>query len=215
VHSVEQLRERIRVILSRRLEYYQRQSARQQVLQLMTRDANLDMPQDLLIKQARRAFQRRVMEMKSAGMSDDEIRGRQRLLEQDVVQSTTIALQEHFVLHKIAELENLDVSDSDIEDEIERIAQQNDESPRRVRARLEKDDLIEALAVEMIERKALDLILEHAIYEDVPLTPDGGAVTNVEQQAVEGELNDPTALPPETKKDEASELTAEASAAQA
>lgn len=203
VHNPEQLRERIRVILQRRLEYYQRQSARQQILQLMTKDANLDLPQDLLLKQARRAFQRRVMEMKSAGMADDEIRGRQRLLEQDVVQSTTLALQEHFVLQQIAELENLDVSEADIEDEIERIAEQNDESPRRVRARLEKDDLIEALAVEMIERKALDLILNNAEYEDVPLTPEGGAVTTVEQQAVEGELKDPTAVPPpEEKKDE-------------
>ncbi len=202
VHSVEQLRERIRVILQRRLEYYQRQSARQQVLQLMTGGAKLELPQDLLLRQARRAFQRRIMEMRAAGMSDDEIRGRQRLLEQDVVQSSALALQEHFVLQKIAELENLDVDESEIDDEIERIALQNDESPRRVRARLEKEDMIEALAVEMIERKALDLILASAEYEDTSLTQDEGAVATVEQQAVEGELKDPTAPPPEEKKDE-------------
>lgn len=202
VHSVAQLHERIRAILQKRLEYYQRQSARQQVLEQLAGATQWDLPQDLLVRQARRAFQRRVMEMRSAGMSDDEIRGRQRLLEQDVVQSSALALKEHFVLQKIAELEKLDVEDNEIEDEIDRIAQQNDESPRRVRARLEKEDMIEALAVEMIERKALDLILDSAEYTDEPLMREEGAVTTVEQQAVEGELKDPTAPPPEEKKDE-------------
>jgi trigger factor len=205
VHSVEQLHERIRVMLNRRLEYYQRQSARQQVLELLTADSKWDLPQDLLVRQARRSFQRRVMEMRSAGMSEDEIRGRQRLLEQDVVRSTSLALKEHFVLQKIAELENLDVDDAEIEDEIERIAMQNDESPRRVRARLDKEDMIEALAIEMIERKALDLILNSATYEDTPLVQEEGAVATVEQQAVEGELKDPTAPPPEEKKEEKEE----------
>ena len=49
------------------------------------------------------------------------------------------------------------------------MAEQNGESPRRVRARLESEDLLDALAAEMIERKALDLILDSAEYEDVPL----------------------------------------------
>ena len=94
--------------------------------------------------------------------------------EQDVLQSTALALKEHFVLQKIAEVEKIDVDDDDINDEIERIADQNDESPRRVRARLEKEDLLETLAAEIIERKALDLILDSAEYEDVPLDQEAG-----------------------------------------
>src|SRR5262249_17757592 len=128
-------------------------------------------------------------------ISEEEIRGRLRLLHQDVLQNTATALKEHFVLQKIAELEDIEVDEDDIEDEIERIALQNDESPRRVRARLEKEDLIEALATEIIERKALDLILDSAEYEDFPLEKEEGAVTTVEEQAVPGEMKDPTAEP--------------------
>jgi trigger factor len=195
VHSSEQLRERIRVLLDRRLEYQQRQSARQQVFQQLAGAINWDLPQDILQRQARRSLQRRVMEMRSAGISEEEIRGRLRLLQQDVLQNTATALKEHFVLQKIAELEDVEVDEDDIEDEIERIAHQNDESPRRVRARLEKEDLIEALATEIIERKALDLILDSAEYEDFPLEKEEGAVTTVEEQAVPGEMKDPTAEP--------------------
>jgi trigger factor len=197
VRTVDQLRERIRVLLQRRLEYTQRQSAREQVLAQISAASQWELPQDLLLRQARKAMNRRLMEMRASGMSEDEIVGRQRLLQQDVLRSTALALKEHFVLQKIAEVEKLDVDDDDIRNEIDRIADQNDESPRRVRARLEKDDLIDALATELVERKALDLVLDTAEYEDVPLgkKEQESAVATVEEQAVPGEMKDPTEAP--------------------
>src|SRR5262249_43606530 len=118
VRTAEQLDELIRVVLQRRLEFLQRQSARQQVISQVADAAMKELPQDLLLRQARRAFARKVMEMRSAGIGEEEIKARQRLLEQDIIKSTTLALKEHFVLQKIAEDEKLDVSDQDIDDEI-------------------------------------------------------------------------------------------------
>ncbi len=199
VHTPEQLRELVQVVLQRRLEYQQRQSIRQQVLEQIAAASTWELPNDLLLRQSRRALQRRVMEMKSEGIAEDEINSRMRLLQQDVIKSTELALKEHFVLQKIAEVEKIDVSDDDINDEIDRIADQGDESPRRVRARLEKEDMLEALAIEMIERKALDLILDSAEYTDVPLGTENEepAMTTSEQQAVPGEMKDVNAPPPE------------------
>jgi trigger factor len=205
VHSPEQLRERIRVLLERRLEYYQRQSAREQVLQQLASGTDWELPQDLLLRQARKALHRRAMEMQNAGMSEEEIRGRLRLLQQDVVRSSALALKEHFVLQKIAEIEKIDIQEEDIDEEIERLAAQSNESPRRVRARLEKEDLMDVLATEMIERLSLDLILDSAEYEDVPLGKMEGAVTTVEEQAVPGEMHDPTEVPAETEQPETEE----------
>jgi len=197
VHSPEQLRELIGVVLQRRLEYQQRQSARRQVIEHINAAATWDLPIDLLRRQAHKAMARKIMEMKSDGISEEEIQGRRRLLEQDILQSTALALKEHFVLQKIAEVEKIDVSDDDLNDEIERLAEQDGESPRRVRARLEREDLLDALAAEMIERKALDLILDSAEYEEVRLgQEDQPHVSTVEAQAVPGEIQDPTAEPP-------------------
>jgi trigger factor len=198
VHTPEQLRERIRVLMQRRLEYTQRQAARQQVLAHIAAAANWQLPEDLLTRQARKAMARRAMEMRASGMAEDEIRGRLRLLQQDVLQTTALSLKEFFVLQKIAEVEKLDVDEEDINDEIDRIAAQNEEPPRRVRAKLEKEDLLDALATEILERKALDLILENAEYEDVPIgkQEEEKPVATVEEQAVPGELRDPTAVPP-------------------
>lgn len=175
----------ISVLLDRRLEYTQRQSARTQVLEQLAANANWDLPQDMLRRQARTTLARRVMEMRNSGMTEDQIRGRQRLLEQDVIQSTAAALKEHFVLQKIAEVEKIEIEDRDIDDEIDRIADQGSESPRKVRARMEKEDLMEALATDLLERKALDLILAEAEFEEYELeaAAETDGVSTVQAQA--------------------------------
>jgi trigger factor len=196
VNTAEQFHELIRSVLERRLEYSQRQAARAQVLEQIGSASQWELPQDLLVRQARQSLARRAMEMRNAGIAENEINNRLRVMQQDVIQSTALALKEHFVLQKIAEVEKIEIEESDIDDEIERIADRTDESPRRVRARLEKEDLIETLATELIERKALDLVLQNAEYEDVPLDADEGELTAVSAQAMPGELHDPTAAPP-------------------
>jgi trigger factor len=91
-------------------------------------------------------------------------------------------------LQKIAELEKIEVDDADIDAEIERIADRSDESPRKVRARMEKEDLIEALATEVLERRALDLVLDNAVYEDVELKSEDeeGDVATIAGEAAPG-----------------------------
>ncbi|MFO0965790.1 MAG: trigger factor [Gemmataceae bacterium] len=199
VRTAEQLREQVRLLLERRLEYQQRQSAREQVLSHIAASATWDLPRDMLMRQARKSLARRVMEMQEAGLSEEEINARSRLLQQDVLRSTELALKEHFVLQKIAEVEKIEVDDEEIDAEVDRLADQTNDSARRVRARLEKEDLLETMAAQLIERKALDLILSSAEYEETQLEPEGGMAA-VEQQTVEGELHDPTQAPPEEKK---------------
>ena len=195
VHSADELHELVRALLQRRLEYTQRQGAREQVLAHIAAAATWELPRDLLMRQARKAMARRIMEMRTDGISEEEIAQRQRLMQQDVLRTTELALKEHFVLQKIAEKEKIEVTEDDLHEEIDRLADQAGESPRRVRARLEKEDLLDALAAEMIERKALDLILDSAEYEDAPLQEDAPAVSTVEAQAVPGEMHDPAAPP--------------------
>ncbi len=198
--NAEQLDEMIKAALERNLEHEQRRQARLQVLGHIDAASKWELPRDLLERQYHRARARRIMEMRGDGLSDQEIAKQLRLMEQDLHSSTALALKEHFVLQKIAEVEKIEVGEQDLEEEIDRIADQSGESPRRVRARLEKEDMLEALMAEMVERKALDLILGSAEWEDVPLDrkeEEESQLATVDAQAVPGEMRDPTAPPPE------------------
>ena len=52
--------------------------------------------------------------------------------------------------------------------EIRLIAEQSGESPRRVRARLEKSGSMDVLRNQIVERKVIERILEHAKFKEVP-----------------------------------------------
>jgi trigger factor len=195
VKNEAQLQELIATTLERNLEFQQRQYARQQILQQVAEKVKWELPRDLLIRQATRTLQRRVMEMQSAGMTENQIEARMAVLRQNVLQSTAVALMEHFVLQKIAETEKIEIEDADIDAEIQRIAARSGESFRKVKARLERDDLIESLATELLERKALDVVLNNAVYEEFEVKPEEqeGEVATLEAQAVPGEMVEPTA----------------------
>ena len=99
--------------------------------------------------------------MRQAGLTDAEIRAREAEIRANAHETTLRSLKEFFLLSKIAEAEGIKVEDEDLEQEIEAIAARTDESPRRVRARIEKEGLAEALATQILERKAIDRILEY------------------------------------------------------
>lgn len=169
VESEEALRDEIRASLERRVTYEQRQAVREQVLEKITESATWDLPEQLVRRQVENALRRTVLEMQQAGFTTREIQARENKLRQNAVTSTRQALKEHFILDKIAEKESIEVVPSDIETEIRWMAAQRGESPRRVRARLEKTGMIENLEAQIRERKAVDIILERAKYKDMPM----------------------------------------------
>lgn len=186
VRTPEQFHEKIREILQSSLAYDQKQSARQQVLEHFSRHADWDLPPDLVQRQARSMISRKILEMQSAGLSTEEIRVRRQLLQKNALAAAERSLKERFILQKVAELEGLEVSENDIEYQIELIAERTGESPRRVRARLEKEEMLDSVATQILEAKALQVILDNAEYIDVPMEGPTPAVEVVEQQAIPG-----------------------------
>ena len=91
-------------------------------------------------------------------------------LQQNAMASTARRSKEHFILERIAEEEKIEAEPEDYDKEIELIAAQADESPRRVRARLEKRGLMDMLRNQIVERKVIELIEQHAKFRDVPYT---------------------------------------------
>lgn len=169
VETVDELKDEVRKILERQVTYEQRQSARTQVLEKITESATWDLPEELVSKQVDNALYREKLEMQQAGFTTQQIRARENQLRQQSVTSTRQAMKEHFVLDKIAIENDIEVNPIEIDIEIQLMAAQSGESPRRLRARLEKSGVIENLEAQIRERKAVDVVLNNAVYKDVPM----------------------------------------------
>jgi trigger factor len=188
--SEAELRDAIRQSLERQLSYQQQQRARQQVLSVLTEAANWELPPELLKRQSARELQRSVLELRRSGFSDEQIRAHENELRQNSREATARALKEHFVLERIAEAENIEDTSDDYDQEIALIAAQTGESARRTRAKLEKGGMMDTLRNQIIERKAVELILSHAKFKDVPFEFEPADAEAVAQSAGGGDEPD-------------------------
>jgi trigger factor len=177
----DELRDAVRQELERQLAYHQQQQVRRQIAGVLTQSADWELPKDLLRRQARRELERAVLELRSSGFSEDMIRSYQNELQQNSLRTTERALKEHFILERIAEDVNLDATPEDFDTEVRLIAAQSQDSPRRVRARLEKRGQMDALRNQIIERKVVELITSHAQFTDTPFEPNKDETAAIDQ----------------------------------
>lgn len=179
----QEMREALKKVLDRRLFYHQQQSARRQILAALTVAADWDLPPELLQKQTLRELERAVLELRRSGFSESEIRAHENDLRQNSKINTTRALKEHFILERLAEDEKIEAEPNDYDEEVRLIAEQSSQTARRVRAQLEKRGQMEFLRNQIIERKAIELILEHATFKNVPYKLEGEQAEAMDQSA--------------------------------
>jgi trigger factor len=188
--SVDGLRAAVRRQLENQIEWHRRRQVRQQVSSALTASAGWDLPPRLLRRQAQRELERAILELRRSGFDDDSIRRHVNELRQSAMASTARALKEHFILEKIAEESSVADAPADYDEEIRAIAAQSGESPRRVRASLERRGLMDVLRNQIIERKTIGLIESHAKFTDTPFEfprPDAEAIDHAVCGVVVGE----------------------------
>jgi trigger factor len=196
---MDEVRQKVRESLIRKRAYDRDQAIAEQISAQLLQNADWDVPEEMLLRQTRREIERIVYELQSRGMPDEEIEARSSLLRQNAREKTLQALRRHFILERIAEEENITVSDKDFDELIETIAAYQDESPRRVRARLEKRGTMDVLRNQVLEQRVLDLIQQHAQLVPVPAPPSPQR-TSIVSSSVFAEKEIPEARTAEPQK---------------
>jgi len=162
------LRDAILDSLNRQLEHEQHRRMRRQITERLTVAATWELPPSLLKRQSEREFRRTIMELQRSGFGQDDIRAQLNSIRQNSAANTAQALKEHFILEKIAEVENVVDTPEDYDVEVALIAAQSGSSPRRVRAQIEKAGEMDILRNQIIERKVINLISQSAVFVEVP-----------------------------------------------
>lgn len=211
--NVEDLRNGFRSVLKNRFAASQRKAIRTDVLAQIAAKTPFELPVDLINRQEKSTIRRLVSKLKQEGLTEADIRAREADIRANAHESTLQSLKEFFLLAKIADAESIKVEDGDLNSEIDDIAERSGESPRRVRARIEKEGQADALASDILERKTLNRILEFVTFEEVPLV-DEVEVETLDQTAgavTEGAENgDATGTETAPQEEVAAETTAPA-----
>jgi len=184
-----ELRDAVEDELKRQLQYHQNRAVRDQITKSLTESADWELPPELLKRQAGRELNRAVMELRSSGFSDEQIRAHVNEIKQNSETTTATALKEHFILERIAEEQELEATDEDYDREIMLIAMQSNESPRAVRARIEKQGMMDGLRNQIVERKAIEQIESEAKFKEVDFKPQQIETTAIDF-AIAGSLEE-------------------------
>lgn len=161
----------LRLQLESQMAYQQQQVAREKITSLLLESADWDLPPVLLERQAERELYRMMLELQRSGFPLEKIQEHLNILRQNSIESTKKLLKEHFILERIAENENIDADEADYDEEIQEIAAKTQESARKIRARLEKQNRMDILRNQIIERKVIDLIMKNAQFEETTFEP--------------------------------------------
>ena len=164
--SVEELREEVSRSLERRLQRDSLSACRQQVYDHLLKQAEWDLPRDLVDRETERLAARRRLDLMMAGVSEAQIDEHTDALMASSHERAVRQLKAYFILDKIAQKEGVTVEPGDIDTQIAALASRFNESPRRVRARLEKQERMGLLEIQVLEQKTVDRILQDATFTD-------------------------------------------------
>src|SRR5882724_10895255 len=162
IESLDQLREKVRSDLGARAKDEAEGKMRSDLLRKLVDAHEFELPERLVAHQTEHRFESVVRDMISHGIDPrnpelDWEKARDSLKDQ-----ASFDLRSSLLLEQIADEEKLDVSDQEIEDEVNALADASRQTPEQVRAVLTKQGGERSIAPRLRNRKALDFLAANA-----------------------------------------------------
>ncbi|MGN6627189.1 MAG: trigger factor [Tepidisphaeraceae bacterium] len=142
-------------------------SMRDQVAKALLDAVQIELPSKLSKKQEGRIVQRRAIDLIQRGVPEDQITQNIELLRNGAQDEAIRELKLNFILSKVAEDQQVDVSEGELNGNIAAIAEQRGLRPEKLRQQMASEGSLANLYVRLRELKAIDKILEKAKIEEV------------------------------------------------
>jgi trigger factor len=133
-----------------------------QVEDYLLKSTQLDLPEHFSSRQIDRAVVRHIIEMQQQGVPDSDIEARIDALRTSAKEQVARDLKLTFLLEKVAEALNLEVTDEEVNTEIARMSQLYNKRFDRVRDDLQNRGLLSHLIVQIRENKCIAHLADQA-----------------------------------------------------
>jgi trigger factor len=160
--TVEDLRSDIKQKMEHEGEHRSDAELRASLMEQLVDRNRFEVPEFIVEKQMDSRLNTFVRQLASQGMDPrslkidwDDLRESQRERAEREVRGS-------FILDRIAQAENIEVADADVDQEISQLAERAGAAPDAIRARLTKDGALDSIKEQIRNRKALDLIIASA-----------------------------------------------------
>jgi len=167
----QEIRDALREQMVERITYDVAQAQREQVSKYLLENTTLELPTKLSAKQVDRVVQLRAIDLLMRGIPQQQVEAQLDQLRYGAVEEAAKELKLFFILQKIANDQNNDVDEAELNGRIASLAAQRGERPEKVKQEMAKDGSLASLYIQMREQKALDQVLLSAAIEEVEVQP--------------------------------------------
>jgi trigger factor len=129
-----------------------------QVMKYLHEHIQFDLPPALLQNETRRALAELVQRNRERGVTDEMLKEKEKELIEGAAGLAANRLKTNFILHRIAEDENIHVTKEDIDHRIRQEAGRYDISPDKMRKELQQKEALDDLAEQILLGKTLDFL---------------------------------------------------------
>ncbi len=167
LETEEILRAQVRIMLERKRDAEQRGAEREQVSRHLMDAVDFALPARLSQGQITRNLEMARMDMLQRGIEAEQVETRLAEIRHDSEENTKRRLKLFFVLGRLAEEQNISVSEAEVNGRIAGIAAQRGVPAGQIRQELERSGRMNELVLSIREQKVLDRILDKAKFTEI------------------------------------------------
>jgi len=193
--NIDDLKTALREQMDQRLKSDVRQAMRDQVMKFLLNAVQMELPARLSKNQEERVVQRTIVDLQVRGVSPERVAALQDGLRANAREQGAIELKKFFILNKLAQSENVDVSEQELNGMIAELAMRRDVRPEKLKQELSTDGQLAYLYMQMREHKALDVVLQKVHIDDVDVDAAAAPAAEAPAAASTPESNPPSAAP--------------------
>jgi trigger factor len=162
VEDVEELRDRIQDALHSRLDTQTRSEMTEQIYQYLLDKTDFDLPLDIVAEQAHTVLQRQYTNLMMRGLSREQIAEQFEQLQASSEEQAKRQLKTFFIMDKVAEKFDVNVTEEEINGHIAQLAAQRGQRPERMREEMARDGSLAQFSLEVRQEKCIAKLLETA-----------------------------------------------------
>jgi trigger factor len=168
VQSADELRDRVRDNLQARVESQVQTDMNEQVYQYLLDNTKFDLPVDIVGRQAGSVLQRQYMNLLSRGLSRQQVEEQMDHLRAGSEEQAKQQLKTFFIMDKVAEKLEVEVSEEEINGQIARVAIQRGQRPEKLKEQMERDGSLSQFRLDIRQGKCIGKLLESANIAEKP-----------------------------------------------
>ncbi|MBP7053630.1 MAG: trigger factor [Phycisphaerae bacterium] len=162
VKDLGELRDRIRENLQDRIESQVRSEMSDQIYRYLLDNTKFDLPMDIVARQAGNVLQRQYINLLSRGLSRQQVDEQMEQLRAGSEEQAKEQLRTFFIMDRVAEKLEIEVTEEEINGHIARVAIQRGQRPEKMKEQMERDGSLSQFRLEIRQSKCIEKLLESA-----------------------------------------------------